>query len=441
MTAVSNSAGNRNLVIVAPSAYLLGGVQTWLDYLVPGLEASGWNVTVLLVHGACGDAPAYLRRHPFPRTGIVVNPSGSREGRVRALKAAIQAADADLVLSVNIVDAYPAVARIRKRRPGKPKVAMALHGLHAPFFDDIARFNPILDGVIATNRLAAAAAVEFGGMPKSRVHYAACGVRVPGAAPLESIDRNQLTLLYAGRFDESEKRVGDLPLILQALERRNIDYRLRLAGAGPDEEKLHFALAGFGNKVEFLGVLDETAMRSSFYRLGAILLITSPGETGPLIAWEAMANGAALVTSRFVGMGLEGSLRDGDNCLVFPVGDAEAAAAAIDRLRDFEFRRRLVQAGFDLVRSRYSREASISAWDQALREVQSQPESTSKLAIDEPVEAGRLDRWLGVAMAETLRSWLGIRFQHAEPGGEWPHSYGRNDNESFRRKLAVMDRA
>ena len=40
---------SRTLAIVAPSAYLLGGVQSWLDYLVPGLEFYGWEITIALI--------------------------------------------------------------------------------------------------------------------------------------------------------------------------------------------------------------------------------------------------------------------------------------------------------------------------------------------------------------------------------------------------------
>src|SRR4051794_29389363 len=54
------------LAVVVPSAFLMGGVQTWLDYLVPGLQVSGWHVTVLLVDGFHSDARRYLHQHPFP---------------------------------------------------------------------------------------------------------------------------------------------------------------------------------------------------------------------------------------------------------------------------------------------------------------------------------------------------------------------------------------
>ena len=256
------SRGCRRLTVVAPSAYLLGGVQTWLDYLVPGLEARGWQVTVLLVHGVHSDAHAYSQKHPFASARLVENPTGSREGRVRALHGALRKLNPEVVLGVNIVDTYEAVARLR-RCGGAPKVAMALHGLHPSFYQDIATYSAVLDGVIVTNRLGAAAAVVRGGLPDHRVHYAPCGVPVPDF-PVPDEAGDKLALLYAGRFDAKEKRVLDLPLILRALDRRGLKFSLKLAGAGPAEAELRRALTEFGERVAFLGVLSETQMRASF---------------------------------------------------------------------------------------------------------------------------------------------------------------------------------
>jgi len=55
--------------------------------------------------------------------------------------------------------------------------------------------------------------------------------------------------------------------------------------------------------------------------------------------------------------------------------------------------------------------------------------------------AGRLDRLLGVGNGERLRRALGIRFAHAEPGGEWPHSYGgtRADDVGFWATARALD--
>lgn len=429
----------RNLSIVVPTAYVMGGVQSWLDYLVPGLESRGWNVTMLLVHGASSDAYNYLAMHPFKKYKLVVNQTGSREGRIRALKKAIQLADSDVVLNVNIVDTYEAVARIRRTTKSGLKVVMALHGLNAAFYDDIARYSNLLDGVIATNRLAVAAAGQISGLSRDLAFYAPCGVDISEYVDSE-ISGNSIELLYSGRFDEKEKRVLDLPKILAALDQKGISYRLQLAGAGPDENKLRAAVEPFGGRVEFLGVLDAETLGSSFYRHDRILLILSPSETGPIVAWEAMSKGVIVATSQFTGIGLEESLVDGKTCVSFPVGDIQAAADAIASLQDAGLRKSLATAGHELVLERYSRSGSVTSWDKALRHIQEQPDMIAEYIPDKSFSSGRLDQYLGVSVAETIRQLLGVRFEHKAPGDEWPHSYGNDDNDEFRQKISQLDR-
>lgn len=427
----------RKVAIVAPSAYLIGGVQTWLDYLVPGLDQAGWEITVLLVHGTQSDAHLYLNHHPFPSVQLVSNPTGSREGRVLALGKSIRSSGADLVVGVNIADVYEAVGRLRRYEGSDTRVTMALHGFNRSFFDDILAWNETIDGVIATNRLAVAAAARFGGVSVDRVFYAPCGVLIPSALQRQDV-ADELVLLYSGRFSE-EKRVLDLPSILRALDRRGVVWRLQLAGSGPSEAELRVALAEFGPKVEFAGIMDPVDICDSFLRAGSIALILSPSESGPLAAWEAMANGVAVVTSRFYGIGLEGSLRDGETCLTFPVGDSESAAAAVARLADPLLRDSLIDAGYRLVKERYSREVSIRAWDRALRQILKLPLRAHAPAPGEPPPAGRLDSYLGARMGETVRRLLGLRFSHSEPGGEWPHAYGRETDEHFSLELGALD--
>ena len=429
------------VAIVAPSAYPLGGVQTWLDYLVPGLESVGWNVTVVLVDGPQSNAKRYVQTHPFRQVHLVTNFTGSREGRVRALASTINSIRPNLVLGVNIADVYEAVARVRQTGDAQLKVAIALHGLQPCFYGDVSMYKTVIDGAIATNRLAVAAATQIGGAESARAFYAPCGVSVPALAAPICTD-GDLTLLYAGRFDSDEKRVLDLPLILDALDRLQVGFRLRLAGSGPAEWELREALKKFGDRVEFVGVLNEGTLQQSFYCAGSVLLIMSPSETGPLVAWEAMANGVALVTSEFMGIGIEGSLRNGENCLTFPIGDAEAAAIAISRLTDPMRRQTLVRSGYRVVTERYSRESSVAAWNSAMRKILTLPRRIGVKESKTPIQAsaGRLDLLFGTRLAETLRRLLRIRFQHASAGAEWPHSYSDNARLRFYELLNLMDK-
>ena len=63
--------------------------------------------------------------------------------------------------------------------------------------------------------------------------------------------------------------------------------------------------------VTFLGRLSPTEMRDKLYARANTLLMPSFWETGPIVNWEAMAAGVVVVSSRYVGSGLEGSLQHG----------------------------------------------------------------------------------------------------------------------------------
>ncbi|MTJ50315.1 glycosyltransferase family 4 protein [Dolichospermum sp. UHCC 0259] len=435
-----NFRTNHHLAVVAPSAYVLGGVQVWLDYLIAGLESKGWNVTFVLTEGKYHDTKQYLDKHPFRNFYCVKNQTGSQEGRICALASAFKKLNPDLILNVNIVDTYLAVERIRSQGfVQSPKVVMTLHGSQADFLDDINQFNNIIDAVVVTNQLLTQLIKNLRIFETERLFYAPYGVDT--AKPdIKQTFENVLSLAYVGRFEEQQKRISDIPLILTELEKYTNNYKLVLAGSGPDEQSLRSELAVFGDKVEFKGVLSQEELNNQIYESNTALLLTSTWETGPIVAWEAMSKGVVLVTSQYVGSGIEGSLHDGKNCLMFPIGDVKAAAEAISRLQDPELRFNLSQAGRELVCQRYSRSYSVQMWEEAINQILKLPPKQLSKSLQKLLASGKLDRLLGTKLAETVRKFLGIRFEHQSAGGEWPHSYGTNANEEeFIKRLQNLE--
>ena len=143
-----------------------------------------------------------------------------------------------------------------------------------------------------------------------------------------------------------------------------------------------------------------------------MVIIFSHWETGPLVAWEAMAHGAVLVTSRYVGSGLEGSLRDGENCLMYPVGDMASAADCLARLKDPRLRCNSPpplprwckrDTAMTLLRLSGARLSRRSARCPSARSGDLRRGALDALVVP----AGRLDRLLGKSIAETLREILG----------------------------------
>ncbi|MCS5692534.1 glycosyltransferase family 4 protein [Cyanobium sp. FGCU-6] len=434
-----------NLLFLAPSAYLLGGVQVWLADLVPGLRQRNWQVQVALASGHWHDVAAYSRAFPELPVVAVANPTGSEEGRLRSIGRLLQERQPDLVAGVNIAALYPAVARLRRQGSFRGRTVMTLHGLEADLLANLAAQRQVIDAVIASNRLTCALCRTEAGLQENRVLYAPYGVAVdPQPSPPSTGGplAGPLRIAWIGRLSEEQKRVLDLPAILAELDRRGLAYRLSIAGDGPDFAATERVLAPWIGRgtVRLLGRLDAEALRQQVYSGHDALLITSSWETGPIVAWEAMAAGLAVVSSRYVGHRLEGSLEHGVNALLFDVGDVRGAADQLVRLTDPERSAALVAEGHRLVMARYTREASLAAWERAFLEA---------LALDplpppypgQPLPVrGRLDRWLGAARAEDLRQLLDVRFVHPEAGAEWPHADREGGDESMLlRRAAALE--
>jgi glycosyltransferase involved in cell wall biosynthesis len=430
------------VLVLAPSAYLLGGVQDWLANLVPGLRDGGLEVTVAVPDGDHHRHGPYARAYPALAAEAITNPSGSCEGRIRAIARLLERLDPQLVLGVNLVDLYPAAQRARRQGRFHGRVVMTLHALQAEYFDDLRRHGAGIDAVIATNRLACRLASGLGGIDPARVLYAPYGVPVPpwqlpGGDPAAT-----LKLAWVGRLEQAQKRVHDLPPLLAELEALGIAVQLSIAGDGEERPALERSLAPriAAGTVRLLGHVDQHRLAQEVYGHHHALVITSAWETGPIVAWQAMASGMAVVSSRYVGSGLEGALEHDATALLFPCGDGAAAATQLARLRQGDLLQQLSRTGHALVTGRYSEAASLAAWRRALDQVMALPPLAAAPPPPAPAPAGRLDRWLGRRRGEDLRRLLGQRFRHGSPGSEWPHSAGSGDGAAEAELLAAAGR-
>ncbi len=419
------------LLFVAPSAYLLGGVQDWLADLVADQRRLGVDVTVAVPDDAIHRLQPYAERFAELRPIGFSNPSGSALGRIEALRQVLLRHPEHLVAGVNIAALYPAVRGLRRQGRFRGKLVMTLHALESEYYADLRDQRDLLDAVVVTNRLSGALAIDQGAMASERVLYAPYGVVIPErpspASPQTSTaagEKAPLAIVWVGRLENGQKRVCDLRPILEALDRAAQPFTLTIAGDGPERAVLERDLAPWKDRgwLRFTGSIPRQRLRQEVYRPGRVLLITSRWETGPIVAWEAMAAGMAVVSSRYVGSGLEQALVENRTALLYPIGDAAAAARQLCRLSSGDLLAELAAEGQDLVLSRYSREASLSAWMGAFSAVQTLAPLPTPAAEPAPAAAGSLDRLLGPVLALRLRQRLGRRFRHSEAGSEWPHS-------------------
>lgn len=428
-------------MFAAPSAFPVGGLGSWLDTLLPDLETLGWETWLAIPHGRHSDADAYERIHPWPRCVRFQNYTGTRIGALNAVNRVIDQIRPELVVVANLAYVIEAIAQRRASCRSSPRLAVSIHTLDPGIFADLHRNCLVVDSFIGTNRLTIEAGARLCAFDSTRSYYAPYGVDIIDH-PEPYGNEWALKIVVAGRMEQVQKRVFDVPLIVDSISRMGITWELDLAGAGPDASTLMYSLARHVEigRVRWHGILSPSEVRKRLLMPGSILLLTSEWETGPIIAWEAMAQGAVVVCPPFIGCGLENALRDEETALFFRAGDAADAARVIARLADPLLRHKLSTAGWDMVRQRYARPVAAHAWDRALRNTLQLPELPRLSKLPESQPAGRLDRALGVRAADRLRRVLHMPVVHTDSGSEWPHTHGGGmESKEFFDTLARLD--
>jgi glycosyltransferase involved in cell wall biosynthesis len=161
-------------------------------------------------------------------------------------------------------------------------------------------------------------------------------------------------LLAAGRFT----RQKGFDVLLEAAANvqaiRNAQVDMLIAGDGAEEDRLRRLVDQhrLTTSVCFLGAVDAERL-ASLYRGALAVVVPSRWEGLPLVCLEAMASGRPVVASNVDG--IPDAVLDGETGLLVPPEDADALAAAIERLvGDPALADRLGAAGLQRARTAFS---------------------------------------------------------------------------------------
>jgi glycosyltransferase involved in cell wall biosynthesis len=173
-------------------------------------------------------------------------------------------------------------------------------------------------------------------------------VDAPAQAPAWSWDGSRrFSLLFVGRLVE---RKG-VHLLLEALARIDPARRpdLEVVGDGPERARLEARVGELelGARVRLHGFVDEAALQARLAACDAFVLpavVDAKGDTEGLgvVLIEAMGYARPVIAS--AAGGIVDVVRDGENGLLVPPGDAAALARAIVRLMDDPARARALGA-------------------------------------------------------------------------------------------------
>jgi phosphatidylinositol alpha-mannosyltransferase len=245
------------------------------------------------------------------------------------------------------------------------------------------------------------------------------GVDLSAARPDDSRPHEELRIVFVGR---AEERKG-LPVLLRAFEAlRGVGVPARLTVAGPTAEEVEPLLLD-PEGIEIAGQVDDA---TKWKLLGEADILCAPslgGESFGMVLTEAFASGTPVVASDIAGY--RDVVRDGEDGILVPVGDAVALGETLLELAsDPERRASLAEAARE--------SAQRFAWPNVAREV----ESVYEEALGQPEPEGRVARAaqrLGAVPTEPGPRVGPKRLPSIEP--KQPEARGRKVARAARRVL------
>ena len=170
---------------------------------------------------------------------------------------------------------------------------------------------------------------------RERLAVVHCGI-LPDEIPFEPHGRDPLCIVAVGRLDPIK---GFIHLVeaCRLLRDRRIDFRCEIIGDGPLQGVLQQAIdqARLGGQLRLAGALPQPEVRrrlreAAIFVLPSVQLADGNADGIPVALMEAMASGAAVVSTRV--SGIPELVEDGLSGLLAPPGQAGPLADAIARL-------------------------------------------------------------------------------------------------------------
>jgi glycosyltransferase involved in cell wall biosynthesis len=210
------------------------------------------------------------------------------------------------------------------------------------------------------------------GADPAKCHVIRCGVPVAEWIPREpGHARKQIQLLTVCRLVE-KKGVDTLLRAMQAISQENRDWKLTIAGAGEESDKLKSLASDLdiATRCDFLGAVSNDRVRDLVMHTDYFLLPCHPDARGdrdgiPVVLMEAMACGVPVISGdlpairELIEHGESGMLVDGKN-------PTDVAHALTELVRNCELRKKVAAGGRRRVETEFSLEENLTRLEKLL---------------------------------------------------------------------------
>ncbi len=313
-------------VILAATWGRISGVDVFSTHLVRGLREQGIAAHILLTE------PDEVVPDPMPLPSNIPVARLPVENRARWRNrwlATIRYLEdrAPCIYIPNYDWYHSCVSPTLSNRVG---IVGIVHSDDSVHYEHVKRLGRYWNAIVAVSPAIAAQITTLNSTLAQRLVTLPYGVMLPSGLPEKRHDLNQpLRVVYAGRLVQHQKRVLDLPKIVEAALERGVSIELTIIGSGIEEEALRQACAAFVARgaVRFLGTLSNEHVLEVFAASDAFIL-SSDFEGLPVSLLEAMARGCIPVVSN-IRSGIPELVFDGVNGYRVPIGNIQLF---VDRL-------------------------------------------------------------------------------------------------------------
>jgi glycosyltransferase involved in cell wall biosynthesis len=206
-------------------------------------------------------------------------------------------------------------------------VIYMLHGDIEYYYDLAVRHDPIVHAFIAYSRRMYDELIARLPHRAETIFHLPYGISMPPSTRHHTA--GALRVIYAGRLQQEQKGIFDLPEVDLALHAMGVNVAWTIAGTGPDQDELKRRWA-FNPAVRWTGAVTNAAL-VDLYAEQDVFVLPTRFEGFPVALLEAMGAGLVPIVSD-IPSGVPEIVDSGVNGERPPVGDIRGFADAIARL-------------------------------------------------------------------------------------------------------------
>jgi glycosyltransferase involved in cell wall biosynthesis len=307
-----------------------GGVTTWALALSKRLNQKS-HPSKLICHNAW---PGRATFKSDDRSDIIYCNGlawGAGIDAVRAFLPTYSAVNAQIFIPNWSWGTYGAVSLMSLKGTCDVRVVAFAHTDQDHYYDLLTYYEPIISKFVGVSETICQR-LQF--LLPSRIDDI-CKLMYPVAARTESrrLDHGKpLTITYAGRIEQRQKRILDLIALADLLASRKSNYNFKIAGDGPQLAKLveHFEEKRYSNvSIEFLGLVAHERM-TDLWASSDISILFSEFEGMSISMLESMGQGCVPIVTDVSGS--KEKITHGQTGFIVAVGDVGSMAQIITDL-------------------------------------------------------------------------------------------------------------